>query len=88
MLTTAKVKICEIIVNERIATPINKDSIDFKNLFESIKKNGIMIPLRLSGKFQPFNNNIEFTLIDGLRRLEIAKDLGITEVPAFVEMSL
>jgi len=82
-----KVKIFEIIVNKRIASPIDKDSQDFKNLTASIKKDGIMIPLRLTGQYVEFKNDIEFTLVDGLRRLEVAKDLGIQEVLAYVEMS-
>ena len=87
-MSAVKIQISEIIVNERIRSPIvDKDSEIFKALKESINKHGIIVPLRVSGKFIEFTNDIEFTLIDGLQRLEVAKDLGITEVLAFVEMN-
>lgn len=46
-----------------------------KRLFESIKQNGIKNPIRIA------NNNGNFEIVDGNHRIEIAKNIGLEEIP-------
>ena len=63
--------------NPRIRT--DKTKFAYKNLLQSIKNNGLIVPIIL-------NNSMK--LIDGHRRLSCCEDLGYDEIPAIINSSV
>ncbi len=73
----------DIIGNENIRTNFDKESEDFKRLLQSVKSDGVLqslvVELRENGdKFQ-------LICVAGHRRLEAAKEAGISKVPCLIQ---
>src|SRR5690606_37727017 len=60
------------------ATPINEAVVEYLTL--SIKRTGILNPLLVVA----LPNSVAFLLVSGVHRLEVARRLGITQVPVIV----
>ena len=80
------VKISEIRDNPKFNKVIDKDSEVFKALIGSVKERGVVYPITLDEHMDDFTMESFFTVIDGVHRIEAAKELGILEIPALVKV--
>lgn len=64
---------------DRIEVLENSDIGDINSLKISVSRHGILVPLLIGA-----TSSGKLWLIDGKRRLEAAKQLGITQIPAMV----
>lgn len=65
--------------------PVNKESEEYQNLADSVKKRGVMIPILVREFQNPDNKNeVLYGLIDGLQRYNAALDAGLTEIKAAI----
>jgi ParB/RepB/Spo0J family partition protein len=58
----------------------------FIKLVASIKDIGIIYPIRVRAYFNDFDHTETYKVIDGVRRLKAAKELGFTEIPTLVDV--
>ncbi len=79
----AFIPVSQIRVNEVALRPVKKESVEYQNLSDSVKKRGILVPI-LVREFQNPDKKDEslYGLIDGLQRYTSACDNGLTEIPA------
>jgi ParB/RepB/Spo0J family partition protein len=73
--------ITEIRPNIVALRPPQTDSEEYIAFRENVRANGILVPLRVRKKTDESTQTDFWELIDGLQRLTIAKELGLTEVP-------
>jgi ParB-like chromosome segregation protein Spo0J len=82
-----RVKISEIRDNPKLNKIVDEDSKIFRALVESIKKLGVVEPVTLDEHMDDFTMESFFTVIDGVHRVQAAKELGILEIPALVKVT-
>ena len=74
---TKEINVADVKVTKLNPREINKKELKSSDLYQSIKDNGIQVPImvRKNGKLE---------LLAGERRLSIAKDLKIEKIPAII----
>jgi ParB family chromosome partitioning protein len=80
---TISFPIDEIVTNENIRSNFDKDSEDFKKLVESIKQDGVLQSIIV--EFRDKGSTFELVCVAGHRRLEAAKEAGLTKISCLVQ---
>lgn len=85
--TTSKlmhVPVDSIRIHSVTLRPVEKESEEYLQGLDSVKKHGVMTPITLREVFDPSSGEKFYGLIDGAHRLTWAKDAGLKEIPANV----
>ena len=81
--TQGKIPLSKIRENaEALRTTVEKDTEEYQQLVDSVKKRGILNPILVREIKDPATGDILYGLIDGLHRFNAAMDAGLTEIPA------
>ena len=66
----------EITVSEVSLRSINKDDADFRNLVNSVRKEGVIQPISVREEIDPDTEEKTFVLVDGLQRFTASREAG------------
>lgn len=81
--TLGRISLSKIRENaEALRTTVEKDSEEYVQLVDSVKKKGILNPILVREIKDPATGDTLYGLIDGLHRFNAAMDAGLTEIPA------
>src|SRR4051812_12468570 len=70
--------------NAQALRPVDKTTLEYKELVDSIVKHGVMNPISVREVKDPNTGAIFYGLVDGLHRYNGAMDAGLTEINAQV----
>ncbi len=83
--TLAKIPLSKIRENkEALRTVVEKDTEEYQQLVQSVRRNGVMQPISVREITDPATGEALYGLIDGLHRFNAAMDAGLSEIPAHV----
>jgi ParB/RepB/Spo0J family partition protein len=74
----------EIIVGDTALRGVNRESVDFRQLVASVKKEGVITPITVREDVDPDTGEKQFVLIDGLQRYTAATEAGLETIKAVV----
>lgn len=81
----AKIPLSRIRENaEALRTTVEKDKEEYKNLVDSVRSKGVMLPILVREVIDPASGETFYGLIDGLHRYNAAMDAGLDEIPASI----
>ncbi len=70
--------------SESLRPVVDKTSVEYVQLLDSVKRHGILTPILVRPQFDPADGSQLYGMIDGLHRYNAAMDAGLTEIPAQV----